>query len=238
MAAPPSDPAIRVLLIEDDERLAQLTARYLAHHGVEVRHEADGVRGLAEALHNRHDLILLDLMLPGLDGLAVCHELRARCDVPIIIVTAHGEEADRVLGLESGADDYVAKPFSSRELLARVRAQVRRARGRVGPTRRVLQAGRLTMDPSTLGVSVDGVACSLTSHEFALLYALAGRAGRVIGREQLLELVHGNAEQAFDRAIDVQISRLRRKLGDDPARPQILLTVRGAGYMVAGKEGG
>jgi len=228
--------AIRVLLIEDDERLAQLTARYLGLHQVIVHVESDGRSGLAEALRTRYDVVLLDLMLPGLDGLGVCRELRMRCDVPVIMLTARGDETDRVLGLELGADDYLGKPFSSRELLARVRAIVRRARGRAGPNHRPLQVGRLSLDPGALRAAIDDVALPLTSYEFSLLYALAERAGRVLSREQLLDLVHGSAEEAFDRSIDVHISRLRRKIGDDPRRPQLLLTVRGAGYMLA--EGG
>ncbi len=231
-----ADAAIRVLLIEDDERLAQLTAKYLAIHHVVVHVEADGLRGLAEALRTRYDVVLLDLMLPGLDGLGVCRELRGRCDVPVIMLTARGDEADPVLGLAIGADGYLAKPLSSRELLARVRAIVRRARGRAGPNHRPLQVGRLSLDPGALRAMIGAETLPLTSYEFALLYALAERAGRVLSREQLLDLVHGSAEEAFDRSIDVHISRLRRKLGDDPRRPALLLTVRGAGYMLA--EGG
>ncbi|MBL9104990.1 MAG: response regulator transcription factor [Myxococcales bacterium] len=224
---------LRVLLIEDDVRLAQLTAKYLAGNGVSVHCEHDGAAGLQEALKSPYDAVLLDLMLPGLDGLAVCQQLRARSDLPVLMLTARGEEADRVMGLEVGADDYIAKPFSSRELLARVRAVVRRARGRAGPASRPVRVGRLALEPGSMRATVDGEALRLTSLEFALLYALAERAGRVLGREQLLDLVHGSAEDSFDRSIDVHISRLRRKLGDDPRRPRLLLTVRGAGYMLA-----
>jgi two-component system OmpR family response regulator len=226
---------IHALMIEDDERLAQLTTRYLAVHGIEARYEVTGPAGLDEALRGRYDVILLDVMLPGRDGVEVCRSLRTRSDVPVIMLTACGTEADRVLGLESGADDYLTKPFSTRELLARVRAVVRRSRGQAGPGSRSLCVGSLALDPGNLRVEIDGVPVPLTSFEFQLLYALAERAGRVLTREQLLDLVHGSAEEAFDRSIDTHVSRLRKKLGDDPRQPQLLLTVRGVGYMLARK---
>jgi DNA-binding response OmpR family regulator len=222
-----------VLLVEDDRRLADLTREYLEGHGLAVVHAADGRRGLDEALSGRYEAVLLDLMLPGKDGLEVCRELRARSDVPIIVLTARGEEADRVLGLELGADDYVAKPFSPRELLARIRAVVRRARGRAGPAAGVVRVGGLVVDPAARRVTLEGREIALTGYEFALLDALARRAGRVLSREQLMELAGGNAEEAFDRSIDVHVSRLRQKLGDDPKRPRLIKTVRGAGYLLA-----
>jgi DNA-binding response OmpR family regulator len=233
----PADSVIRALLIEDDERLARLTARYLQGHGVVVSVVADGIQGLGEALRGQHDIILLDLMLPGRDGIEVCRQIRSRSDVPIIMVTARGEEVDRVLGLELGADDYLAKPFSSRELLARIRAQVRRARGQAGPSLHPVRVGGLLVDPRALRVTLDGRELPLTAYEFALLKALAERAGRVLSRERLLDLAKGSAEEAFDRSIDVHISRLRQKLGDDPKQPRLLKTVRGAGYVLA-LEGG
>jgi DNA-binding response OmpR family regulator len=171
-------------------------------------------------------------MLPGLDGLGVCRELRGRSDVPIIVLTARGEEADRVMGLELGADDYLAKPFSPRELLARIRAQVRRARGQAGPAARPVRVGGLHLDPGGLRATLDGRELPLTAYEFTLLRVLAERAGQVLSRERLLELAQGSAEEAFDRSIDVHISRLRAKLGDDPRRPRWLKTVRGAGYQL------
>jgi len=153
------------------------------------------------------------------------------------MVTALGEESDRVLGLELGADDYITKPFSSPELLARIRAVVRRSRGRVGPSTEVIKIGRLQVDPGAQRATMDGNEIDLTGYEFALLRVLAERAGRVLGREQLLELAHGNAEEAFDRSIDGHISRIRRKLGDDPRHPRLLKTIRGSGYvLVAGDE--
>ncbi len=233
MHAPAEEGVIKVLLIEDDERLARLTSRYLERHGVVVTWAADGSEGLAEAIRNAYDVVLLDVMLPGRDGLQVCRELRARRDVPIIMVTARGEEADRVLGLEIGADDYLPKPFSSRELLARIRAHVRRARGRAGPPSMPVRIGRLSIDPAGLRATLDGRELPLTGYEFALLRVLAERAGRVLSREQLLDLVKGSAEEAFDRSVDVHISRLRQKLGDDSKQPRILKTVRGAGYLLA-----
>ncbi len=233
MTSVPSTPTL-VLLVEDDRRLATLTREYLEGHGVAVVHVADGRRGQDEALSGRYDAVLLDLMLPGKDGLEVCREIRVRSDVPIIVLTARGEEADRVMGLELGADDYLAKPFSPRELLARIRAVVRRAKGRAGPTREAVKVGGLVVDPAARRVTLDGREIVLTGYEFALLHALARRAGRILAREQLMELAKGSAEEAFDRSIDVHVSRLRQKLGDDPKRPRLIKTVRGAGYLLAG----
>ncbi len=224
---------IQVLLVEDDERLARLTSRYLQEHGIIVTVARTGPEGLAEASRHAYDVLLLDLMLPGRDGMEVCRELRTRSDVPIIMLTARGEEADRVLGLESGADDYLAKPYSSRELLARIRAQVRRARGRAGPTAQPIQAGKLSLDPRSFSATLDGKVLPLTSYEFALLRVLAERAGRVLSREQLLDLVKGNADEVFDRSVDVHIFRIRQKIEEDPRNPKLLKTVRGAGYLLA-----
>lgn len=226
-----SEPITRVLLVEDDERLATLTAEYLEGHGLLVARTSRGDHGLAEASQQRFDCVLLDVMLPGLDGIEVCRRLRQQSDVPIIMITARGEEADRVLGLELGADDYIPKPFSPRELLARVRALVRRARGRAGPTTRTLNAGNLILDPGARRAILDDAELDLTSYEFSLLYVLVERAGRVLSREQLMELARGSADEAFDRSIDVHVSRLRQKLGDDPRRPKRIKTVRGVGYQ-------
>jgi DNA-binding response OmpR family regulator len=226
-------PAVLALLVEDDTRLASLTAEYLRGHGVQVVVAADGAAGLAEARRARFDVVLLDLMLPGRSGLEVCRELRSRSDVPILILTARGEEADRVLGLEIGADDYLIKPFSPRELLARIQAQVRRARGQAGPTTQPLVLGDLELDPGSLRATLGGRELALTGYEFQLLRVLAERAGQVLSRERLLELVRGSAEESFDRSVDVHVSRLRAKLGDDPKHPRWLKTVRGAGYQLA-----
>ncbi len=230
---PTEDGAVQVLLVEDDERLARLTARYLQENGLVVTVARTGIQGLAEASRHSYDAVLLDLMLPGLDGLVVCRELRKRTDVPIIMVTARGEEIDRVLGLETGADDYLPKPYSSRELLARIRAQVRRARGHAGPATQPIHAGRLQLEPQSLTALLDGRPLALTGYEFALLRVLAERAGRVLSREQILDLTKGSAEEVFDRSIDVHIFRLRQKLEEDPRNPRLLKTVRGAGYMLA-----
>lgn len=232
------EPLIDLLMIEDDLRLAQLTREYLERNGIVVTLEADGERGLQQALRHRFDAVLLDLMLPGRDGISICQRLREHSDVPILMVTARGEEADRILGLEIGADDYLPKPFSPRELLARIRSAVRRSRGQAGPRSALIRVGDLALDPGTLTASLNGLPLDLTSYEFALLQALAERAGQVLSRERLMELARGSAEEAFDRSIDVHISRLRQKLGDDPRNPQRIRTVRGAGYQYLAKGGG
>ncbi|MBK7395111.1 MAG: response regulator transcription factor [Myxococcales bacterium] len=224
---------IRVLLVEDDARLARLTAKYLESHGLLVFVVGDGQEALAQAAVLRPDVVLLDLMLPGLDGFEVCRQLRERLDVPILMVTARGEEGDRVVGLEGGADDYLVKPVSSRELLARIRAHVRRARGELVRGEDRIEVGPLSVEPKTLRATLGDRELALTTYEFALLRALAERAGRVLSREQLIELVRGSADQAFDRSIDVHVSHLRAKLGDDPRSPRILKTIRGIGYMLA-----
>ncbi|MGK3982379.1 response regulator transcription factor [Sorangium sp. So ce136] len=223
-----------IVYIEDDEKLARLTARYLESHDIRVTLATEAREGIACVLRERPDVVLLDLMLPELDGFEVCQQLRARVDTPIIMVTARGEEADRVMGLEGGADDYIAKPFSARELLARIRAQARRARGLAGlASERRLVAGSLTIDPAARKATLGGAELSLTTYEFDLLHALAGRAGCVLTREQLVDLVRGSADEAFDRSIDVHISHLRKKLGDEPRSPRIIKTVRGIGYLFA-----
>ncbi len=231
------EPNLMALLVEDDLRLARLTTEYLSGHGVAVTHVADGARGLEEARRRRYDVVLLDIMLPGMDGLAVCRKLRERSDVPILVLTARGEEVDRVMGLELGADDYIAKPFSARELVARIRAAVRRARGQAGPPEAVLRVGALVVDPASRRATLGGRELPLTASEFDLLRALASRAGRVISRERLMELARGSAEEAFDRSIDGHVSRLRHKLKDDPRHPRLLKTVRGAGYVLVAEEG-
>ena len=227
--------AISVVYVEDDAKLARLTARYLESFGIRVVVEPDGLGAVACVLRERPDVILLDLMLPESDGLAICHQLRKRVATPIIMVTAKGQESDRVLGLEGGADDYIPKPFSPRELLARVRAQARRGRGQVGPRAR-LAVGPLDIDTEARTVTLEGRELELTTYEFDLLRALAERAGHVLSREQLMELVRGSADEAFDRSIDVRISRLRQKLGEDPRHSRLLKTVRGVGYVLVGKR--
>lgn len=240
----PSEPessdevSITVVYVEDDARLARLTSQYLCSHGMVVHPVDRGDAALGVVLAVRPDVVLLDLMLPGKNGLEVCRAIRRHLDVPVVMVTARDEEADRVMGLEGGADDYVVKPFSSRELVARIRAQARRARGRAGPrTERVTVAG-LELDSASMSASLDGAPLALTSYEFALLRVLAERSGRALTREQILLAMHGSAEDAFDRSIDVLVSRLRQKLEANPASERILVTVRGVGYMLApGRKG-
>ncbi|MDB4963186.1 MAG: transcriptional regulator [Myxococcales bacterium] len=231
-----SDAEIVVVYVEDDERLARLTMQYLVSHRLQVHLVTRGDQALSEVLKVRPDVVLLDLMLPGIDGVEVCKQIRARLDVPIIMVTARTEEADRVIGLEGGADDYVSKPFQSRELLARIRAQARRGRGESGPRAERIEVGALVIDAATMEVSVHGAPISLTTIEFALLHALAQRAGRVLAREQLLQLLHGSAEEAFDRSIDVVVSRVRQKIEVDARNPRLLKTIRGVGYMLTPGE--
>lgn len=229
----PAPTPIRVFFVEDDDRLGALTQRYLEGSGMRVTWVRDGDEALRHAERGAFDVILLDLMLPERDGVEVCRRLRRFDDVPIIMVTARKEEADRVLGLDAGADDYVTKPFSSRELVSRIRAHVRRARGLLRPGRAKVRVGGLSLDPGSMAVAVDGRDIMLTGYEFSLLRVLAERPGRVLTREQLLDLARGGAEEAFDRSIDVTVSRLRQKLGDDARQPRWIKTVRGVGYMLA-----
>jgi len=224
--------AISALLVEDDSRLARFTTEYLEQHEVSVIHVADGEAALAENARRRFDVVVLDIMLPGQSGLSVCKAIRERSDVPIVMLTARVEEADRVVGLEMGADDYVLKPFSPRELLARLRALVRRDRGELGPKAREIRVGKLLVNTGKRTAVLDGATLSLTTAEYAFLTVLADRAGRVLSRDQLLRLVHGTDSEAFDRAVDVQISRLRQKLAAHPAGVNMIRTVRGVGYVL------
>jgi two-component system response regulator RstA len=226
---------LTVLLIEDDVRLAHFTTEYLERHGVVVTHVSDGAAGLREALRRAHDAVVLDLMLPTIDGIHVCRELRTHSDVPIVMATARTDEADRVLGLEMGGDDYLVKPFSPRELLARLRAAVRRARGLAGPSA-VLRVGPLELSLTSMTAKFNGRALDVTGYEFAILRVLAERRGQVLTREHILDLAKGNAEAAFDRSIDVRISRLRHKLGEDSRRTSMIRTVRGVGYVLVWED--
>jgi two-component system, OmpR family, response regulator len=231
-----NEPEIKVLYVEDDDRLADLTTQYLASHGLAVQVVRRGDLAVAEVLRSAPDVVLLDLMLPGLSGLEVCAQLRARTDVPIIMLTSRTEEADRVIGLERGADDYVSKPFHSRELLARIRAQARRRRGESGPDAERLTVGALTLNSASMEVALGGKPISVTTNEFQVLKAFAQRVGRVLDREQLLKIVHGTCDENFDRSIDVVISRLRQKIEVDPRNPRLLKTVRGSGYVLTAGE--
>jgi two-component system, OmpR family, phosphate regulon response regulator OmpR len=221
----------RLLLIEDDSRLADMVSEYLGKAGFQVIHAENGRRGLA--LHGREpvDAVILDLMLPDADGLEICRMIRARSDSPILMLTARGDPMDRVVGLEMGADDYLPKPFEPRELLARLRAILRRRR--TGPEPDVLRYGRLEIDRGAREVRLDGTTRPLTGYQFALLLALAEHAGRVMSRDALMDLIKGEQIEAFDRSIDVHVSRIRAAIEDDPRKPRRVITVRGMGYLFA-----
>ena len=222
----------RLLMIDDDARLAAMVRDYLAASGFAVDVAADAASGVAALRSRPAELLILDLMLPDGDGLDVCRRLRAEgFGMPILMLTAKGDPIERVIGLEIGADDYLPKPFEPRELLARVKALLRRATGT--PAAATLRFGRLELDRAGRVVRVDGQVRALTSHQFELLVALAERAGRVLTREQLMDLVRGEAIEAFDRSIDVHIARIRAAVEDDPRNPKRIITVRGAGYVFA-----
>ena len=225
----------RILLIEDDPRLAGLVTEYLGEAGFQVSTAATGRDGLDRIGREPYDAVVLDLMLPDIDGLEVCRQLRATSsEVPVLMLTARGDTMDRVVGLEIGADDYMPKPFEPRELLARLRAILRRRPSGRGSD--VLRFGRLEIDRGARAVRVDGTERTLTSHQFTLLVALAEKAGRVLSRDALMDLVKGEALEAFDRSIDVHVSRIRAAIEDDPKKPRRILTVRGAGYVFARQQ--
>ncbi len=225
----------RILLIEDDSRLAGMVAEYLGKAGFHVIHAENGTRGLM--LHAREpvDVVILDLMLPDADGLDICRQIRARSDSPILMLTARGDPMDRVVGLEMGADDYLPKPFEPRELLARLRAILRRSRSgpRSAQNPDVLRYGRLEIDRDAREVRLDGATCALTGYQFALLLTLAEHAGRVMSRDALMDAVKGEQIDAFDRSIDVHVSRIRAAIEDDPKKPRRVVTIRGTGYVFA-----
>jgi two-component system phosphate regulon response regulator OmpR len=220
----------RILLIEDDKRLAEMVANYLGGAGFHVTVAGDGASGIALENRGTFDALILDLMLPDIDGLEVCRRIRARTDVPILMLTARGDAMDRVVGLEIGADDYLPKPFEPRELLARLRAITRRRRGE---RTQVLRFGRLEIDLGAREVRLDGEARPLTSYQFALLLVLAQHAGRVMSRDAIMDAMQGGRWEAFDRSIDVHVSRIRAAIEDDAKKPRRVITVRGAGYVFA-----
>ena len=228
--------AERLLIIDDDARLAAMLSDYLAAAGFVVERRFTGRDGLAALDGAAFDAVILDVMLPDIDGFEVCRTIRTRAQTPILMLTARGEELDRIVGLEIGADDYLAKPFSPRELQARIRAILRRSRAPAAAA--TLRFGRLAIDRESRSVRVDGEEKILTSYQFDLLAALADNAGRVLNREQLLDLVKGEELEAFDRSIDVHISRIRAAIEDDPKHPRRIITVRGAGYVFAKKQDG
>src|SRR4051812_25050133 len=228
--------ASRVLLIDDDARLPELLASYLGQNGVTLTAAADGPKGLAALEAGVFDAVLLDVMMPGLDGLEVCRRIRDKSRVPVIMLTAKGDETDRVVGLELGADDYVAKPFSPRELLARLRAVLRRTQPEA--MAETVRVGDISIEVAARAVRVAGAAVDLTGIEFDLLLALARRPGRVVPRETLLEQAGRGDVAVGDRTVDVHVSHLRRKLGDDPRSPKLIKTVRGVGYVLARDDAG
>jgi len=237
----------RLLMIEDDSRLAQMVAQYLGQSGYTVVHAPDAERGLAHLQGKTPEplpsLVILDLMLPDMDGLEVCRRIRALpgavAQTPVLMLTAKGDPMDRIIGLEIGADDYLPKPFEPRELLARVRAVLRRhgaGAGSQGGAGKVLRFGSLEIDQDARIVTVAGRACELTSYQFDLLVALAERAGRVLTRDQIMEAVRGRELDAFDRSIDVHMGRIRAAIEADAKNPKRILTVRGVGYVFARQQ--
>jgi two-component system, OmpR family, phosphate regulon response regulator OmpR len=220
----------RILLIEDDARLAEMVKNYLGGAGFAVTIAGKG--GLAIALFGREafDAVILDLMLPDMDGLEVCRKIRERGATPVLMLTARGDTMDRVVGLEMGADDYLPKPFEPRELLARLKAILRRHKAEPSET---LRFGRLEVDLGARQARLDGEAKALTSHQFTLLEVLARHAGRVMSRDAIMNLLKNENLEAFDRSIDVHISRIRAAIEDDPKHPRRVITVRGAGYVFA-----
>jgi two-component system OmpR family response regulator len=231
-----------ILIVDDDREIRDLLARFLRKHGYRVDTAADG-RAMTRLLEvGRFDLIVLDIMMPGEDGLSLCRRLRATSDLPVVMLTAVGEDTDRIVGLEMGADDYVTKPFNPRELLARIKAVLRRA----GTPRAIASAASAEAGGSVLAFdrwrldlarrelrAADGTLTPLTAGEFDLMVAFAEHPGRVLSRDQLLDLTRGRAAVAFDRSIDVQLSRLRRKIERDPKAPELIKTVRGGGYILS-----
>jgi DNA-binding response OmpR family regulator len=229
-----------LLMIEDDARLAGMVSDYLSASGFAMSHAPDAQTGLARLQTAGVDLVILDLMLPDMDGLQVCQRIRslpgALGQVPVLMLTAKGDPMDRIIGLEMGADDYLPKPFEPRELLARIKAILRRKGSDTTATAQTLQFGSLEIDRDARRVTVKGQSCDLTSYQFDLLVALAERAGRVLTRDQIMEAVRGRELEAFDRSIDVHMGRIRAAIEADPKTPQRILTVRGVGYVFARQQ--
>ena len=235
----------QLLMIEDDTRLATMVGEYLSQSGYVFSHAADGASGLAALEANPPDLVILDLMLPDMDGLEVCRRIKgqgsASARTAVLMLTAKGDPMDRIVGLEIGADDYLPKPFEPRELLARIRAVLRRGAeaGNGGATaggHKVMRFGSLEIDRDARTVTVSGALCELTSYQFDLLVALAERAGRVLSRDQIMEAVRGRELEAFDRSIDVHMGRIRSAIELDAKDPKRILTVRGVGYVFAKQQ--
>lgn len=225
----------RILVIDDDAELCSLVTEYLKGEGFQVESVHDGSRGLERALKGEHLLVVLDVMLPGLNGFEVLRRLRGTSRIPVLLLTARGEDVDRIVGLELGADDYLPKPFNPRELVARIRAILRRTRvpAKAGATPELLHVGDVELDPSTRSVRQGGKPVELTSVEFNLLEVLLREAGRVVTRESLTESVLSRKFSPFDRSIDMHVSKVRKKLGDSESGSDHIKTVRGVGYIFA-----
>ena len=226
--------SVRVLLVEDDARLAGMVADYLGEAGIRSAIAGTGREAQRLLKRDAFDAVILDLMLPDTDGLDLCKQIRAESTIPLLMLTARGDPLDRVVGLELGADDYLPKPFEPRELLARLRAILRRSRDTAPAD--VLRFGRLEIDRAARQVRIDDREKPLTGFQYTLLLALAERAGRVLSRDALVDLTRGSALEEFDRSIDVHISRIRAAIEDDPKKPRRILTVRGAGYVFAKEQ--
>ena len=222
----------RILLIEDDARLAEMVKNYLGESGVSITIAPTGRAGLGLYGRQEFDALILDLMLPDMDGLEVCRKIRAGAQTPILMLTARGDAMDRVVGLEIGADDYLPKPFEPRELLARLRAILRRSK-RGEENSELMRFGRLEIDVGARQVRRDSEVCTMTAYQFDLLLVLARHAGRVMSREAIMNHMKNERLDAFDRSIDVHISRIRAAIEDDPKKPRRVITVRGAGYVFA-----
>lgn len=222
----------QILLVEDDSRLAGMVKDYLGEAGFSVTIAPNGADALMKQKSGQFGAIILDLMLPDMDGLEICRTIRQSDDIPILMLTAKGDAMDRVVGLELGADDYLPKPFEPRELQARLKAILRRGRGGA-PKNKILRFGRLAIDHDAREARLADRVCTLTAHQFDLLETLARSAGRVLSRDSLMERLKGTALEAFDRSIDVHISRIRAEIEDDAKKPKRVITVRGAGYLFA-----
>ncbi|WP_137818368.1 response regulator [Pseudomonas sp. 2FG] len=226
--------AWQILIVEDDQRLAELTREYLESNGLKVAIESNGAQAAARILKEQPDLVVLDLMLPGEDGLSICRKVRGRYDGPILMLTARSDDMDQVLGLEMGADDYVCKPVRPRVLLARIRALLRRSEGPevlAAESQRRLEFGVLVIDSAMREAWLREQSIELTSAEFDLLWLLASNAGRILSREEIFTALRGIEYDGLDRSIDVRISRIRPKIGDDPMHPRLIKTVRSKGYL-------
>jgi two-component system phosphate regulon response regulator OmpR len=225
----------QILMIEDDTQLSQMLGEYLAGVGLQLECCETGGQGLARLAEHDYAAVILDLMLPDMDGLDICRQIRSRSTIPVLMLTARGEELDRIIGLEIGADDYLPKPFNPRELLARLRAILRRNEGPAqAPS--ILSFGALELNLDQRTAHLNGQRCDLTGHQFELLRVLAQTPGRILSRDHLLDQISGARLEPFDRSIDVHISRIRSAIEDDPKQPRRVITVRGQGYMFAREQ--